>query len=121
VLGHLKLSFLFDFQMPNQMTEEIQRRREKLFKFGLHVQPFVVVVGELEAPAAAYVVVDSTTWKVTSVQNAVDICFKTFQALNASYPAETHAWFLLQKLVYGITTKWDVKSTAVNALVSDLQ
>ena len=70
--------------MPNQMTEEIQRRREKLFKFGLHVQPFVVVVGEVEAPAAAYVVVDSTTWKVTSVQNAVDVCFKAFQALNAN-------------------------------------
>lgn len=64
--------------MPNQLTEEIQRRKEKLIKFSLHVQPFVVVVGDLEAPAAAYVVIDSTTWKVTSVQNAFDICFKTF-------------------------------------------
>ena len=85
------------------------------------MKPFVVGVGEVETPAAAYVVVDSTTWKVTSVQNAVNVCFKAFQALNASYPAETHTWLLLQKLVYGITTKWDVKSTAVNALMSDLK
>jgi hypothetical protein len=108
--------------MANQMTEEIQRRREKLFKFGAHVQPVVVVVGDVEAPSGVYVVVDNTTWKVTSVLNGVDTCFKAFHALHATYPLETHAWLLIQKLVYCISTKWDTKSvTSVNALLSDLQ
>ena len=112
---------IFCFQMPNQMTEEVQRRRDKLFKFGIHLQPFVTVVGDVEAPSGVYVLVDKTTWKVSSVMNGVDICFKAFQTLHASYPHETHTWLLLQKLVYGISTKWDVKSTAVNSLLSDLQ
>jgi hypothetical protein len=103
------------------MTEEIHRRRDKLYKFGAHVQPVVIVVGDVEAPSGVYVVVDTTTWKVTSVLNGVDICFKTFHALHATYPLETNTWLLLQKLVYGISTKWDAKSTAVNALLSDLQ
>lgn len=106
------------FQMANQMTEEIQRRKDK---FGLHMQPFLVVVGDVVSPAAAYVVIDSTIRKLSSIQNAVDICFKAFHAFHANYPVETHTWLLLQKLVYGISTKWDAKSTAVNALLSDLK
>lgn len=103
------------------MQSELTRRRDKLFAFGLRMQPVVVVVGDIAAPSASYVVVDETVWKLSSPLKAVDICFKTFHVLHASYPAETLSWFLLQRLVYDVTTIWDVKSAAVSALLSDLQ
>ncbi len=84
------------------------------------MQPLVVVVGEIQAPSAAYVVADDAIWLVTTPVKAIDVCFKSFQVFNAAYPAETHGWLLFQKLVYGIETKWDVKSTAVSSLLSDL-
>lgn len=108
------------------MQEGLQCRRDKLFMFGLHMQPTVVVIGSLTAVESAYVVLDKTTWKNIHVKSliinvkAVDICFKCFHVLHAAYPAETLAWLLLQKLVYSIHTKWDTKSATVAALLADL-
>jgi len=101
------------------MQEQLSRRRDKLFSLGLHMQPLVVLVGKLERPEAVYVVVDRCTWKISTALKAVDICFKAFHVFHASYPAETSAWLLLQKLVYEISTKWDSKSSAVMSLLSD--
>jgi len=70
---------------------------------------------------AAYVVVDSATSKVSSPLKAVNICFKVFHVFNASYPAESHTWLLLQKAVYTLLTKWDVKSYSVSAVIADLK
>jgi len=104
------------------MQEQLARRRDKLFQFGLRMQPVVVVVvGNLTAPAAAYAVVDEATWKFSSPLKAVDICFKAFHCLHASYTAESHAWFLLQRLVYDMSTKWDIKSASVSAVLGDLR
>ena len=52
-------------QRASEVQEQFVRRRDKLFQFGLRMQPVVVVVvvGNLTAPAAAYVVVDEATWK----------------------------------------------------------
>jgi len=102
------------------MQEELQRRRDKLFLFGLHMQPTVVVIGDLTNVSAAYVVVDKTTWKIFTAFKAVDICFKCFHVLHASYPSESLVWLLLQKLVYNIHTKWDTKSATVATVLGDL-
>ena len=56
------------------MKSELQRR-DKLFALGVRMQPVVVVLGQLTAPTAAYVVVDETTWQLSSPLKAVDICF----------------------------------------------
>jgi len=85
------------------------------------MQPLVIIVGSIQLPTAAYVVVDSATWKVSSPLKAVDICFKAFHVFHASYPAESHAWLLLQKAVYKLLTKWDVKSSSVSAVIADLR
>jgi hypothetical protein len=55
------------------MTEEIQRRREKLFKFGAYTQPVVIVVRDVEGLSGVFVAVDNTPWKVTSAVNGVDM------------------------------------------------
>jgi hypothetical protein len=102
------------------MQEAISRRREKLFNVGVVMQPMVVLVGDLNCVQCAYVVLDDTTWKLQSALKAVDICFKAYHVLHAAYPAESHAWYLIQKLVFGISTVWDVKSTAVSSITTEL-
>ena len=59
-------------------------------------------------------------WKISTPLKSLDVCFKAFYVLHASYPAETRAWLQLQKLVYAMHTKWDTKSSAVSGAVSDL-
>lgn len=102
------------------MQEAVARRRERLYSMGERMQPMVVLVGDLKSISCAYVVLDETTWMVQSPVKAVDICFKAYHVLHAKYPVETQAWMLLQKFVYDINTKWDVKSTALLSLMSEL-
>jgi hypothetical protein len=102
------------------MLDTLARRREKLMSFGLKMQPVVLVVGSLSSPTAAYVVADEATWMFSSPLKAIDICFKAFHVFHASYPAESFVWLLVQKLIYGISTKWDARSASVAALISEL-
>jgi hypothetical protein len=85
------------------------------------MQPVVIVIRPLSSPTAAYVVADDATWMISSALKAIDICFKAFHIFHASYPAESMVWLLVQQLIYSITTKWDDRSAAVAALLSDLK
>jgi len=100
------------FQTASEMTQELTRRKDKLFKFGIRAQPIVVVVGDLSAPLATYVVVDDSTWKLWTPLKGAEVCFKAFRHLHASYPVESHAWLMLQRLAYDIVTKWDTVSSS---------
>jgi hypothetical protein len=111
---------LIGFQLANQMQEVVSRRRERLFSLGERMQPMVVVVGELGSISSAYVVLDDARWQVQTALKAVDICFKAFHVLHVQYPVESNVWMLLQRLVYGFCTKWDVVSPTVNAVITDL-
>ena len=44
------------FQVTNQLQEVVSRRRERLYAMGESMQPMVVLVGEVTAVNAAYVV-----------------------------------------------------------------
>jgi hypothetical protein len=101
------------------IEEEVTRHKDKLFRFGLKMQPLVIVVGDPMAPADTYVFVDGVKWKLTSPVKAVDVCYKAFHVLHAEYPAESHVWPLLQKLAYSMSTKWDITSTSVSAMLSE--
>ena len=102
------------------MEEELTRRRDKLFSYGVRMQPLVVLVGEPGAPTASYVVIDKTMWKIPIPLKTVDVCFKAYHALHASYPAESYVWLLLQKFIYKLNTPWDTKVSTVTSVMSDL-
>jgi len=55
------------------MVETLSRRRDRLHRFSLHMQPVVVVVGSVTTPTASYVVVDNITWKLATPLKAVDV------------------------------------------------
>lgn len=68
----LNLGFLFR-QQRNFNDEGINSTSLEC----MQVQPLVLVVGDVETSSGVHVVVDNTTWKVISVSNGVDICFKS--------------------------------------------
>lgn len=52
---------------------------------------------------------------------ALDVCFKFFQVLNASYPSTVkQLWTFIQKYVYNIHTEHDVESSCHEEIAVDL-
>ena len=94
------------------MLNDLARLRNKLFAVSLRMQPVVIVIGDIEAPSIRYAVVDETVVKLSTDSTplkAADICFKTCYVFHATYPVEILSWFLLQRLVYDVSTKRDVQ------------
>jgi hypothetical protein len=57
---------------------------------------------------------------VESPLKAIDIAFKAFHSLHATYPAESEAmWLFLQKAIYKFNTKWDKYCDTTERLVKD--
>jgi len=88
------------------------------------VQPYMIFVCETESEnqiSAFYVIVNNHIFKVESGLKAVDICFKSFFALNLNYPDESkQVWYFIQKYFYNIETKYDKCYQNVNNLIHDL-
>lgn len=84
------------------------------------LQPLPVVVGpSTDLIDTSYVVVDDIRYKVESPLEAVDVCFKLYHALHASYPCQSsYTWLFLQKAVYNLDTPWDAEAPNVEAKVS---
>lgn len=90
---------------------------ENALKFGLTLQPYIVIVGSTEI----FTVVNNIYFKLETPLKALDICFKTFFSLNIHYPAESEqVWFFIQKYFYDIHLKSDKNILSVQALISDL-
>lgn len=113
---------MYDFllQIPGDIENEILRKRERCSKRGITLQPFVLAVCSQDEPEECYVVIDSHKYQFDSIRKSVDICFKVFQIMNASYPVEAEQiWLLLQIQLYGIRTQYDQKSpTLISVLES---
>lgn len=86
------------------------------------VQPYVIVVGDIKhSITAAYVCINSCLWKVGSVLQAVDVCFKSFFALDAEYQAEAyHLWLFVQRALYDVYLPDERSVTNVTTLISRL-
>jgi len=86
------------------MHEQLQKREEKLRKYGLTNQPKPVVVGPVESPTQYLIVLDNFHYEALSPLHAVDGAFKLYHALNAHCPPEAeHIWLFLQKAIFKIS------------------
>lgn len=86
-----------------------KRKVDLMFSRGQTIQPYILLVGPtLTNILAAYVIIDDNTYKTESVLEAIDFCFKSFHVLDATYPFQSeHIWFLFQRNIYNIRTKYD--------------
>lgn len=96
--------------------------REAYKKIGTTLQPLPIIVGlNLNEITASYVFINEIDYKVESPVRAIDVAFKSFHALHASYPSNGKGmWWLLQKCVYKIETQWDEQLIAVRFLENTL-
>ncbi|KAJ8671522.1 hypothetical protein QAD02_002781 [Eretmocerus hayati] len=91
--------------LSSARTEVIQQAAKMREK----VQPYIIIVGELKAINDIFVNVDDTLYQVSSVLEAIEICFKAFFVFNLEFPYDSeHLRLLFQRGIYDITTDHDV-------------
>lgn len=99
----------------------MERLKQKLFAAKKQLQPIPVIIGKNEANITeSYVYIDNFPYKVESPLRAVDVCFKTYHALHASYPFQSRQpWLFLQQAIYKFKTEWDEHVPSVATLVNE--
>jgi len=100
----------------------MKRRNEYSVFISVTVQPYVIVVGNVEnSITAAYVCINNNLWKVGSVLQADDVCFKSFFALDAEYQVEVyHLWLFIQRTLYNVYLLGKRSVTNVTTLINRL-
>jgi len=103
------------------VNEEKNKKSQRLQQT---VQPYMIFVCGTESEnqiSEFYVIINNHIFKVESGLKAVDICFKSFFALNLNYPDESkQVWYFIQKYFYKIETKYDKCYQNVNNLIHDI-
>lgn len=98
---------------------DLQIRREKYAKYELQLSPQIVIVGEADAPDQFYITINHLSYQVESFLKAVDLTFKTIQALDTVYPKEgQREWLFFQRAVYGFETACD--KTIIDSRTKDV-
>ncbi|XP_066594187.1 uncharacterized protein [Prorops nasuta] len=117
-----KDSILMHLLIPGDIIVKVDERRELMKKLNLSVQPFIIIIGPtLTDIESIYVCLDDIIYKLESVLQAVDICFKIFHVFNLKYPPESeHIWQLVQLYIYNIKTVYDKYISQVAELITDM-
>lgn len=91
--------FILHIRSHAELQETITRRKNKYVKFGVTLQPMVIIVGpKIDSIHQYFVIVDDTYYELHCIISAVDCCFKVTNAINAEYPMECLSiWSFIQK------------------------
>lgn len=101
----LMFSFICLLQKHNGVDSALKDRANQYLEQGLRDrdQPFVLVIGDASGVKQHAVAVENVRYRTTSFLQALDVCFKSYQALLAIYPIESlHVWLFIQKHLYDI-------------------
>jgi len=102
----------------------IAERRKLIAAYGTGatVQPYLIVVcPDGKTLDAVYVVIDLFVYRLSSILEGLDVCFKSFFALNSEYPIEAQdIWLLIQKVLYEISSP-DPNTLSVKSFMKKLQ
>lgn len=102
----------------DQLEDKVKARTEKLAKYGLTIQPFGVITGDLRKPSYI-IVVNETQYVIESGVRALELLYKLFHALDVEYPAESEPlWLSIQELVFKLKPVKSCSSAAT--LISDI-
>ncbi|KAJ1518949.1 hypothetical protein ONE63_011437 [Megalurothrips usitatus] len=101
--------------------EECRRQRvEKYSSYKTTIQPYIAVVSSEDyAVEEVYAVMHDTPWRMSSVLQAVDICFKMCFVVHCEFQPEcAHLWLLIQQALYGFQTPNDQVISTVLEFIS---
>lgn len=102
--------------------EKINSRKQALLNRGDTLQPLIVIVGpEINNINSIYVYLDGMKYFMESLLKAVDVCFKLFHALNATYPCTgQQVWNFILRYIYHIYTDFDNIHSTQEEVATDL-
>jgi hypothetical protein len=102
-----------------------EQKVNRAFINNLTVQPYIAIVGNIEDASSVlnyYTIIDNIYYKLETPIKALDICFKSFNALNLNYPPEAEqVWWFIQDYFFEIANVHKKKFVAVQTLIKDLQ
>lgn len=118
----MQANFLLHVKTTDELDPALERRRHICEKRKETCQPVPVIVGDFSTGTLkSFVSCDNILYAVESPLKCIDICYKLYHCLNASYPAESqHTWHFVQKYVYDTTTSYDKTYVSVSELVTEL-
>ena len=109
------------FQTIDELPKLVENRKKKYLDNGLQSQPSAFICGSIDKIQSSFILINDIQYNFETPLKAVDCCFKSFFALNASYTTESaHVWTFLETYVYKITTKKQKIAKSIHALISDL-
>ncbi|KYQ52767.1 hypothetical protein ALC60_08106, partial [Trachymyrmex zeteki] len=99
-ISECKNSIILHVKIHGDISHIQEEKIKQAQKFGLTVQPYIIVIGPtLTELHAFYVCFDKALYQVSTVLEAVDICFKVFHVFDLHYPPESeHIWYTIQNL-----------------------
>lgn len=121
--AEISQGFVSQAANEGEVTTSMLEKTDKYSKLGRTVQPYVISVGSSATDIRkAYVVINNTLYTFQKLITAVDCAFTIFHATGAYYPEESEdIWTAIQIGMYGITTRSDRKTQAVNVILADLE
>lgn len=99
--------FLVHAETAADVEASLNRRRNDLHALDLHLQPIIVLVGPLVNLEGVYVYINEsitpTIYVVNSVVRGIDLTFKSFFALQCSFPERASSlWNFIEKGFFDI-------------------
>ncbi|XP_067213606.1 uncharacterized protein [Linepithema humile] len=101
--------FLLHVNTIADLETRLQERTAKLQAFDQPLQPIAVIIGpSFDEIKQCFVVINTFRYEVETPLKAVDLVFKSCNALNIRYPLEVGQLFMfLQRAIYEFETLWD--------------
>ncbi|XP_024884701.1 uncharacterized protein LOC112462870, partial [Temnothorax curvispinosus] len=106
-------------KIPGDIESAKQEKIDFMYKKGLTIQPYIIVVGpNLCNIHAFYVIIDSKTYETKTFLDALKFCFEAYFVLDLKYtPESQHLWFLLQWEVFNIISANDINIPFMNDIL----
>ncbi|KAH0557590.1 hypothetical protein KQX54_008650 [Cotesia glomerata] len=110
-------------KIAGDIEKVVRKKCKKYGKLGLHMQPFIIIVGQdLQSITSFYVRVDSVQYEVGSFLKCLEIIQKLSRIFKVSYSlASENFWYFVQGGICEITTKEDTKIPSVLDLINKLK
>lgn len=103
-----------------QADDAIETQKINALTSGNPIQPKVYLIGNTSI--IGNVILNEDKYIIQDPLEAFDVCFKIFWALNLKYPPESQTvWYTVQKLIYNISSSFDVTSSGVESLLNDIK
>ncbi|CAH1110431.1 unnamed protein product [Psylliodes chrysocephalus] len=116
--SEIQESFFIHVANVSEIDEKAATRRAKLAEYGLTLQPYACVIGDLDNLTFA-VVIEDNKYFLQSCVRTIELLFKCFYALDVEFPIESdQIWQFISEEIFKI--KLQFRSPTVDSMISDL-